>query len=624
MIANVADRFVIDPDALIPDLLRAHPEARAVLDRHGLRGCGGPLGPHESIRFFARAHGVDEAALLAEIERAATSPPAPSLGATTTTPEAPKPADTIYRRYFLGAFLVTLTAGATWGAWLLWTIGLGGSFRGISIHSVNAHGEAQIFGWVGLFIMGFAYQAFPRLWHTELAAPRLSAWAFILMIAGIVVRTVGITAAGAWSIAPAIALAGGVLELAAVGIFVGQILATFAGSGARIEPYVGFVIAALIWFVASSSFSVWHTWNTMTARSEGDLIWAVATYQSPLRDLQIHGLALFMILGVSLRMLPALFEVLRVPDRRAWRALALLVVAVLGEVALFLAARWTGHRVFMACLPVPWALLAIGCATIVIPWQPWRPFPATDRSAKFVRAAYAWLAVSLAMLLVSPAYQYAYRHLGGPRELPVSHAYPGAIRHAITVGFISMMIMGFAAKVVPTLNGLDPRKLSALLGPFLLVNTGCFLRVSLQPITDWSAGIYPFLGISGTMEVAGLAWWGVGLSLIIVRGWRDLDAPARPVGPRPDRIEGHHRVAEVLDWFPETEPVFVEKGFAAIRQPLLRRTVARQVTLAQAAGLRGVPLDELLLALNRVIAARRRPTDLTAYALPVIEMGAEP
>src|SRR5262245_29802708 len=361
-------------DLLLPELIRAHPESRAVLDRYGLRGCGGPLGPHESIRFFARAHRVDEARLLDELDRAIAAPrPRPDGAA--AAPDAPGMADTIYRRYFLGGILVALTAGASWGAWLLWTIALGGSFQGIPISSINAHGEAQIFGWVGLFIMGFAYQAFPRLWHTSLAAPRLAAWAFALMIAGLIVRTIGIASAEAWSAAPAIALAGGGLEVAAVLIFAGQILATFGRSGARLEPYVGFVVAALAWFVASSVASVWHTWNTMTARSVDALIWYVATYQAPLRDLEIHGLALFMILGVSLRMLPALYGVPRVPDRSAWLALAVLAAAVLGEVALFVAARWTGRRVLMACLPLPWAMLAIGCAMIVLPWRPWRPFP---------------------------------------------------------------------------------------------------------------------------------------------------------------------------------------------------------------------------------------------------------
>jgi hypothetical protein len=533
-------------------------------------------------------------------------------------------ADTIYRPYFLASILVALTAGASWGAWLLWTIALGGSFRLASISSVNAHGEAQIFGWMGLFIMGFAYQAFPRRWQATLAVPRLAACAFALMVAGLIVRTIGTAAAGAWSTAPAIALVGGSLELAAVLIFAGQILATFQRGAARFEPDIGFVIAALAWFVASSAVSVWHTWNTMTARSLDAMIWYVATYQSPLRDLQIHGLALFMILGVSLQMLPAQYGVPRVPDRRAWRALALLVAAVLGEVALFLVARWTGRRVFMACLPLPWAMLATGSAMVLLPCRPWRPFPEHDRGAKFVRASYTWLAIALSMLLVSPAYQYAYRHFGGPRDLPFSHAYPGAIRHAITVGFISLMIMGLAAKVVPTLNGVDPRRLSALKGPFLLVNVGCLLRVALQTLTDWSAATYPLLGISGTLEVAGLAWWGLGLVGIIARGRRSDGAPNSARCPRTDRIGAQHRVAEVLDWFPQTEMVFLDQAFTAIRQPTLRRNFAAQITLAQAASLCGVGLDELLAALNHAIAGRRCPTDPPPLVLPINEFGAKP
>lgn len=621
MATNEASLVAIGPDLLIPELLGAHPEARTVLDRHGLRGCGGPLGPYESIGFFARAHGVEEARLLADLDRAIAAPRRDPAGAAAAAPQL---ADTIYRRYFLGGILVALTAGASWGAWLLWTIALGGSFRDVSINSVNAHGEAQVFGWVGLFIMGFAYQAFPRLWHTTLAAPRLAAGVFAVMIAGLMVRTIGIASADSWSAAPAVALAGGGFELAAVLIFGGQILTTFLRSGSRLEPYIGFVIAALAWFAASSVLSIWHTWNTTTVGSADAMIWYVATYQSPLRDLQIHGLALFMILGVSLRMLPAVYGLPRVADRRAWLALALLVAGVLGEVGLFLAARWTGRRLLMACLPLPWLLLVAGCAMVVLSWRPWRPFPEPDRCARFVRAAFGWLAVSMAMLLVSPAYQYAYRNLGGPRDLPFSHAFPGAIRHAITVGFISLMIMGFAARVVPTLNGVDPRRLSSLLGPFLLVNAGCLLRVVLQPLTDWSAGIYPLMGISGTLEVAGLAWWGIGLVRIIARGRREDGAQVPPRGSRPERIEGHHRVAEVLDWFPETEPVFLDHGFTAIRQPLLRRTVARQITLAQAASLRGVPLEEWLAALNRAIAARHRPTDPRRFVLPIVEIGAQP
>lgn len=596
----------ISPDMLIPDLLVRHPEARAVLDCHGLRGCGGENGPYETLRFFARAHGVDEARLLSELEDAVNG----RSSKTVPAPAGPSIADAIYRRYFIGGILLTLTAGATWGAWMLWTIALSGSFRGVSVHTVNAHGEAQIFGWVGLFIMGFAYQAFPRMWQRPLAAPHLAGWAFILMVVGLITRTIGTGAAEAWSLAVPLAMLGASLEVAAVLIFVAQIVTTFVRSDARFEPSVGFMMGALAWFVAASLMSLWHTWNTMTATNPDDLIWAISTYQSPLRDIQIHGLALFMILGVSLRMLPVLFDLPHVPDRRAWWAFGLLVAAVAGEVILFLLFRWTRHLGFAFGLLLTRALLAVGSAMIVLPWRPWRPFPVDDRSGKFVRAAFAWLAVSLVMFELLPVH----RAVSG---MPFSHAYFGAIRHAITVGFVSLMIMGIAAKVVPTLNGVDPRTLSRLMGPFLLVNAGCTLRVVLQSLTDWSDRVYPLLGVSGTLEVAGLAWWGFGLIQIMLRGKR-ASADASSSGPAsgpPARVEGRHLVGDVLDWFPEAETILVERGFTALRSPMMRRTMARRVTVAQAAAMRGVDLDSLLDALNAA-AARQRQGAETAQCEP--------
>ena len=67
MVAKTKVMSDIALDTMIPGLLRAHPEARNVLDRYGLHGCGGHRGPVETLRFFARAHGVDESSLSNEI-----------------------------------------------------------------------------------------------------------------------------------------------------------------------------------------------------------------------------------------------------------------------------------------------------------------------------------------------------------------------------------------------------------------------------------------------------------------------------------------------------------------------------------------------------------------------------
>jgi Domain of unknown function (DUF1858)/NnrS protein len=586
-----ANPLPLTPQTMLPDLLGRHPLARAVFNRYGLRGCGGAQGPAESLEFFAKTHGVPLSQLVDELDEVVRDAHAAQKAERELRDAgAARPIDTIYRPFFTAGIGVVLTAGAAWGALLLWRIGLSGAFTAVSIHDVNAHGHAQIFGWVGLFIMGFAYQAFSRMWHTDLRWPRLAVTTLAMMLAGIVLRSVGMTAAGGGTWAVALAMLGGALEVGAVVIFAVQIVATFRRSGAVFEPYVGFVVAALGWFVVSSVFSVWHTWNTMTATGHDELLWYVATFQAPLRDLQIHGLALFMILGVCLRMLPGLFDAPRIKDRRAWTALGLLLTGVIGETLLFIAYRLTGNHALAAALMAPWLLLAAGILVIALPWRLWRPFTVTDRSGKFVRAAYGWLAISMLMLLLLPVYQWA-------SGIPFSHAYYGAMRHAITVGFISLMIMGFAAKVVPTLNGLDTRTLSPLWGPFLLVNVGCFLRVSMQTLTDWHAGFFAVVGVSGVLEVAGLAWW---LLRIIWRAGAQESAAAS-LGPAPQRIEPTHRVAEVLAWFPQTEPVFEQFGFTAIRNPVLRRTVARHVTLERACAMYGINIEEFTLALNGVL-----------------------
>ena len=61
------------------------------------------------------------------------------------------------------------------------------------------------------------------------------------------------------------------------------------------------------------------------------------------------------------------------------------------------------------------------------------------------------------------------------------------------------------------------------------------------------------------------------------------------------------KVAELLESWPELEEVLVAQApaFKRLRNPVLRRTVARVATLEQAAGVGGVPVRELVAALRR-------------------------
>src|SRR6516162_5158899 len=137
---NVSPDWV-NESVQIPDLLRLAPEVRSVLDRYGLRGCGGEWGPAESLGFFARAHDVPVEHLLRELRERLAGRLEPSTDK--DVPEvSPQLGDAIYRPFFKAGIAVVLTLGAVWGAYLLLRIAFDKSFHAVGIHEVNAHGHA--------------------------------------------------------------------------------------------------------------------------------------------------------------------------------------------------------------------------------------------------------------------------------------------------------------------------------------------------------------------------------------------------------------------------------------------------------------------------------------------------
>lgn len=630
----IAPSLDLTPHTLIPELLSAAPQAREVLNRYGLRGCGGPLGPYESLEFFASAHDVPLDRLLREIEEAVSK----GLITEVTNP-AEELGDSIYRPFFRAGIAVVLTLGAAWGALLLWRIGQRGSFAAATLHEVNAHGHAQIFGWVGLFVMGFAYQAFPRFKHTSLAHPRLAYATLGLMLGGLVCRSLLEPLVTSLPLLGVPAVAGSVLEIVAIGIFVGVIVATLRGSGKRLEFYDGYILAALAWFFLQAVYETVYFSATILAPDREHLLRLVATLQGPLREIQIHGFALMMILGVSQRMFHYFYGFPAAHARRSLAALAALNVAIIGEVAGFILMREVGHS---------WAALWYGsilllAATVVLLVSDWHIFSRpreSDRSLKFLRTAYVWLFLSLGMLVLLPAYEFGVLRQLAPESLAAkigfSHAYYGAIRHAITVGFVSLMIMGVAAKVVPTLAGRDVRRLGGLWLPFLLINTGCALRVTMQVLTDFSPSAFPVAGVSGLLELTALACWGIPLWRLMSAGTQRVPGPdfrgtesssaangavrrengtvpLAPLGP----ITADAMVGDVLDQYPWLLDTFASAGFGLLRNRLLRNTVARWTTIAQACDRMGVDKAELIETLNSARAMPSPPDPLHGYpALP--------
>ena len=415
-------------------------------------------------------------------------------------------ADTIHRPFFLAGVATVLTLGCVWGAINLLTIGLKESFSAVSYSWVLAHGHAMVFGFVGSFIMGFAYQAVPRFKHTALRRPRLALSSLPLMVAGIVLQTFAHL-----SSPPSLSLevVASAIQITAVIIFAAVMVQTMRQAGKR-EMYDRFLYAALAWFLIAAFANpvIFKLFELPGTREQ--LLFNLATFNIPYRDVQLLGLAVVMILGISLRLLPHAYG-LREPSRR-WVSFLFWGVngSILGGAVFFIAGMTSGnHWLLMLQWLTAIVLLVIA---IVTPFQ-YRLFGAVaenekDRGLKFIRAAYVWFIVATAMLVFTPIYNFGiYMPITGS-HVPFSHAFFGAYRHALTVGFIMMMIVGVSSKIVPTLSGVDVRRANSLWPTFILLNLGNLTRVSFQIATDFSPAAYSVMGVSGFIEVVGLTLWG--------------------------------------------------------------------------------------------------------------------
>jgi len=579
---------LISRDMELPEILSRYPACRIVFDRYGLTGCGGALGPREPLWFFARAHRVDEARLMAELEEATTAE-GPKTG---RSQFKPGPADTIYQRFFKAAILTMFTFGCVMGGVTLAIMAARHQLASLDLRAVTwAHAHAQVAGWVTFFIMGFAYQAIPRFKFVSLWRPRLACATLWVMAPVLAVRATAdlFLPNRAWLTAGTMA---GAVEWVVAATFVLIIVQTIRQSKQPTKPYERFLIAALAWMLLAFAFDLWVF--TQTAGISGYRGWVtfIGRIDAPWRDLQLLGFAGTMILGVSQRFLPFIYGFREVRDSTSNRVLWLWNLSIAGNIVAFSFLVQTKLVAWGLALELSVLGLLASVIVLVRAFGVFSVKVNSDRTLPFIRAAWAWSLVALVLFALLPVYTAS-------KGLVFSHAYFGGYRHAFTVGFISMMIVGVSSKVVPVLCGLSPTQVSTLRATFWLINIGNFMRVTFQILTDSYAWAYPVMAASAWIEVTGLAIWAVDL-------WRAMGR--RPVlaaacGDVPLTLMA--RVADVAEAYPETIPVFLHFGFSMITNPLMRRTVARSVTLEQVCRLRRVDCDEFLSALRSAATAAR-------------------
>jgi len=489
----------ITSDTSVAEIVQRCPNARGIFDRHGLKGCGGGHGPSEPLGFFATVHQVDVNELLREIKAEIDHP----SGQTYVYMETLQ--DYIYRRFFKAGIGIVLTVGCLWGAINLLQIAMGNSFLQLRLlPAIHAHAHAMVFGWVGMFVMGFAYQSFPRFKNTTLWRPGLANLSFYLLAAGILTGMAADMLLPAFS-AFVLGAFSAIAELTAVVLFMLVLYQTGRQSLEPHNPYEKFIASSFLWFLLGTILNAVFFFAKATARGEHDLIMRIALIDGPLRDIQLLGFAALIIAGVSQRFVPQVYGLARPARGRRnlifWLMNGSLVLNIVSFVLLLTTQQLyfaIGLELAYLLMPV-WAVLLAGqLGVFTAPSQP-------DRTFKFIRAAYVWLIIACGMMPFFPLYGVATHQV-------FAHTYMGSHRHAFTVGFISMMIMGVSSRVVPILAGIDSKRMNSLWLPFILFNVGCIGRVVLQVLTDFVPKIaYPLIGFTGFIELSALLWWGIEL-----------------------------------------------------------------------------------------------------------------
>jgi hypothetical protein len=576
----------IEPGMTIRELIARYPSTARVLDRYGLMGCGGPEGPIEQLDWFARVHNVDLETLLEELREAARG----RLEATEDPPHVDRAADLpdLYRRFLKAALLFTLTGGTALGAWALFMMGLRGELGGMSPGVIQVHGHFQLFGWVGLFVIGVAYHILPRLTGVPISSRRLASASFLLLVGGILLRSA--QPLDPSSARASLLIGAALLELAGCAIFAWIVCRILWAQPRGLSSYQEYLAIGTGWLLLSTLLNLGHSVHLVTT---GDRV--VAPFLNvPYLTLFLLGFVTFWILGVSLRTIPAFMAL----GDRPRLASALLLPLTLSVAALaagegfYLAGGDRLARVAFGAggIGVGVCLVLFAWALGILSRSKESIEKGIDRGyEKFIRLGYAWLVVSGVMLGIFSILTLLGRG--------IDHALVGAYRHALTVGFITTVMVGMASRIVPVFSGVPIHSIRLREWTFWLLASGNLIRVLFQSLSVWGDSVWlRIAGISGVIELAALFLFSVNI-------WKTLGAGSEAfaeAGGRP-LIASETRVGELLAAYPDLLPVFLTSGFTALANPILRRTIARGVSIGQACRMHGVDEGRLL---DQLTAAR--------------------
>ena len=382
--------------------------------------------------------------------------------------------------------LFMLFPGTFLGVWNLVQISGRESVASISPAWLQAHGHAQVFGWVGSFILGIGFYSIPKF---RGGAPRslLPSWTcWAMWTTGAALRWAANVYLWHWR---ALLPFSAALEMAAFLIFFRSV----AGhrSAKRLDRW--------IWVVASASMVLLlvlmlNLVGCLYVAYRGTTPAFPHLFDQRYLALIAWGFLVPIVWGFSARWMVVFLGLRPVRSRLL---LAAVVTNLLG-----LASVLCGFGFAGSCLLVFGVALATAAMRM---FEPALNEPKTrgihSSFPFFVRLAYVWLVVAALLGVAATRWD----HSGGIW---------GASRHALTVGYVSIMILCVGQRVLPAFAGMRMLWSTKLMFAGLaFVALGCTLRVSSEVLAyqDIATLAWSILPVSALLELGGLTLFAINL-----------------------------------------------------------------------------------------------------------------
>lgn len=399
--------------------------------------------------------------------------------------------------FISGGLLFMLLPGTFLGVWNLVSISGRRAAESISPAWIQAHGHAQVLGWIGSFILGIGFYSIPKLRGGSKPFALWSAWLTGAMwMTGVLLRWMANVYLWQWRVLLPVSSG---LELAAFLIFfraVSQHKQQDSGKK-RLDTWIFVVIAGTLGLLVTLLLNF------------GAAVWLALRGSSPAFPqgidqrflvLAAWGFMVPFVWGFSAKWLSTFLGTQPPIDRLLGAAVVVHVVAiVLGLAGYF---RVTTILIVLAC-----SLSIVALGIFAKPEKPAKTKGIHASFPFFVRSAYVWLMVA-AMLGVWAA------NAVNPAGIW------GASRHALTVGFIAMMVFCIGQRVLPAFSGMRLLFSARLMFiGLLLLSVGCTLRVSGEVLAyqEILSAAWVWLPYSAILELSAVTLFAANLIITFLQ-----------------------------------------------------------------------------------------------------------